>query len=230
MARMPVECAPTPSRRNRGGVPAGCIAVVLAWLLVLSPAARAAPMPTPDPSPQGNVQPDPAPGSSSPAPTIQAPVQRPVIVQQQPATSNRPLTVRRVTGGAGAPTTSSRAAASRAQARRAAHQRAVRAKAKARAGARERARTRERRQQQVAASEAAARSQLVAQHPAAALTATRRVAGMLGFQTRPTTSGALSNSDLYAAAALLLLLVAASASVLRLSTRMASDFPGGRFG
>jgi hypothetical protein len=53
---------------------------------------------------------------------------------------------------------------------------------------------------------------------------------MLGFQARPASSGALSDSDLYAAAALLLLLVAAAASVLRLSTRMANDFPTGGFG
>jgi hypothetical protein len=53
---------------------------------------------------------------------------------------------------------------------------------------------------------------------------------MLVFQARPASSDGIPDRDLYAAAALLLLLVAAAASVLRLSTRMASDFPAGRFG
>jgi len=62
-----------------------------------------------------------------------------------------------------------------------------------------------------------------------AVGAARRVATVLAFESTVRRQ-ALSDRELYAAATLLLLFVAAAASVLRLSTRITSEFPTRRFG
>jgi hypothetical protein len=62
-----------------------------------------------------------------------------------------------------------------------------------------------------------------------AVGAARRIATVLAFKSTVQRQ-ALSDGELYAAATLLLLFVAAAASVLRLSARIASEFPSGRSG
>src|SRR3954449_6481791 len=73
------QFAPAPSRRNRGGLPAGCSAIILVWSLVLAPQAFAASSPSPDPA--RHVSPDAAPTNT--APTTGAPQ-----TTQQPASQS----------------------------------------------------------------------------------------------------------------------------------------------
>jgi hypothetical protein len=56
------------------------------------------------------------------------------------------------------------------------------------------------------------------------------VATVLTVSERTASKPSLTDGELVAAGMLLLLFVAAAASVLRLGTRMAREFPGGRFG
>src|SRR3954465_1699709 len=73
------QFAPVPSRRKRGGLPAGCSAIILAWALLLAPQAGAASEPVPDPLP--HAPPDAAPVKKAP---VSLPTQPPAT--QQPAT------------------------------------------------------------------------------------------------------------------------------------------------
>jgi hypothetical protein len=199
------QSAPAPPRRNRGGRPAGCSAIVLAWLFAFVLPAHAAVSPSPDPAPT-HVQPDAAPGSQTPSAPAQRPVTRtpaytPTVTQQvvptpSPATTNP-----------ASPTPRSAPTAQRTS-RTPAH---AKPKPKPRPHAGRHA--------------PPARPQLPA-----AIGAARREAGIRAAYQPGTSSPALSDGDLVAAATLLLLFVAAAASVLRLSARMDDDVGPGRLG
>jgi hypothetical protein len=99
-----------------------------------------------------------------------------------------------------------------------------RARARARAAA-----ERRRRAHAAAAERTAVTHRASASLEPRAVGAARRIATVLAFKSTVQRQ-ALSDGELYAAATLLLLFVAAAASVLRLSARIASEFPSGRSG
>ena len=205
--RVAAQSAPVPPRRKRGGHPAGCSAIVLVWLLALTASGHAATVPVPDPAPAG-VRPDAVPGSSHSAPAKQ-PVSHAPVVVQQPATPTVAAPSPSPTHVSPTPAVASAAhVAKRHRHAKATHHSAHRLPPTP----------------QPKISGAA-----VAAEPRTAVTATRRVAAVLTFE-RVADHSSLSNGELAAAALLLLLLVAASASVLRLSVRMADELPRGRLG
>lgn len=206
MTRMvAAQYAPAPSRRKRGGLPAGCSAIVLVCLLALTPGAQGASGPAPDPVP--NVQPD-----AAPVPTTHT--KSPTVQQPSPATTTQPETrqpapVRQQTTPAASTVVAPRP-------RPAAH-RAAKPAAKHRSA----------RRHKTHAQHPARTARVITYRPDTATPAVRRVARLLAFEgLRARARRPVSDRELAAAAAALLLLVAASASVLRLSTRIA----GGRLG
>ena len=207
--KVAAQSAPAPPRRNRGGRPARCSAVVLVYVLAVAGAAHAATGPAPDPAPV-QVQPDAAPGSSA-KPSPRQPVTRaPVIVQQAPA-------VQQSTPSAGLSATATTTSANTKPKPKAKHKP-------------KRTPAPSRRQHAVPRAKKARPLAITALHPQAAVRAVRRVAAVLTFSDPSATSSALSDGELFAAGALLLLFVAAAASVLRLSAKVRRDFPDGRFG
>jgi hypothetical protein len=202
------QYAPAPSRRKRGGLPAGCSATVLVCLLSLAPCAHGAGGPAPDPVP--NVQPDAAPvrTTHTQQPSIQQPAAQAPTATSEPA-AQQPTPVRQQ------PTTTPSTVVS-PQPRPSAHRAASRT-VKHRAARRHRARS-------THSARPAPVNTYGADH---ALAGVRRVTRLLAFEgPRVTARQSVSDSQLVAAAAALLLFVAAAASVLRISTRIA----GGRVG
>jgi hypothetical protein len=221
------QFAPVPSRRKRGGLPAGCSAIILVWALALVPPALAVSQPSPDAMPQ--VHPDAAPvknplvrvpASQEPAskqPAAQTPsTEQPAARQpatQQPAPTRQPAST-------GQPAVTTRAATARTHAaapRAAAHRTAVADRAKDRRTTRPDA----------AASRRAAEATV--RHRRDVFVAARQLTHMLTFATPHASNQPRDDGPLLAGAALLLL-VGAAGSVLRLSARMSGDVFRGRPG
>src|SRR4051794_31510572 len=194
------QYAPAPSRRKRGGLPAGCGAIVFACLLAVAPCAQGASGPAPDPVP--TVQPDAAPvrTTHTESPTVQQPATQAPAATAQPVT-REPTPVRQQT-------TATPSTAAAPQPRSAAHRAAKPA-----------VRHRTARRHETHRKHPVRATHVTTYRPDAA-TPVRRVTRLLAFEgPRASARQSISDRQLVAVAAALLLFVGATASVLRLSTR-----------
>lgn len=198
----------TPPRRKRGGLAARGLAAAVACALGPVPAAFGAAEPAPDPVPQ-QVQPDPAPVKTSPPPAKQQPVTRQPVVQAP--TRTVATTPAATTPRHAAVSTETRPPAKAHKPHKTKAHKSKRAKPAAKRDA--------------TAPAHQATPPAAVEHPAAAITAVRRLAQVLEFAAPAKTA---DRSALPLAAAALLLLVVAGVSVLRLGTRMSSELYGGR--